>query len=204
VTPRRCDALQVVVVPGTPFGSAYYDSCERCVGGQSGNAPKNNCDEGNVYRHSSSPFQFMAEMVLLIILVCCMSFFLSAMSYLIRGALVRRGILIRNELQLEREDLGLQLNNHRNQRNRLGLSAFEIDSLGVIIFNQKFKCQYNSKQACQNSSSHVNKSSEYSETAATRNLDMVYEYHDVNDSNKSEPIRPTNDSMVMVRSPVIC
>eukprot|EP01038_Epipyxis_sp_PR26KG_P010025 gene10025-13481_t len=114
-----------------PFGNAYYDSCGQCIGGMTGKSHKV-CEDAS----SSSFVNLVSQTIILLMIICCMTFITSSVSYSIRRLMNRRTDAATHhhliEMQLQ------QMNMIDEGNNRRGLTEFECDALGVIIFNDAF------------------------------------------------------------------
>lgn len=117
---------------GTAFGSAYIDACDVCSGGLTGIAPNSLCSSssGNDY------INLISQTIILLMIICCMTFITSSVSYSIRR-------LLANRSQNNTADPGfvLQLMEARGASAR-GLSEFECEALGQIIFSKEFYEQH--------------------------------------------------------------
>jgi hypothetical protein len=134
---------------GTPFGSAYYDACSRCSGGYTGVIPifsSSSCPSQD--NASDSGMSLLTQTIILLLVICCMTFITSSIAYTIRRMLQYRTRFAQHEFILDAE-LAAQLfeaipaRNSRNGRGAgRGLSDFEKDALGSYIFTKEFYKNY--------------------------------------------------------------
>jgi hypothetical protein len=120
---------------GTPFGTAYIDSCGTCAGGLTRVSPSSYCGLNIIDLAQISAVKFLTETILLITLVCCMSFLLSTMSYIVRAALARRGIL-RDHMDFNAADyIPNNMNVLPRRVARTGLSRQEREALEEFTYS---------------------------------------------------------------------
>jgi hypothetical protein len=134
---------------GTPFGSAYYDACSHCAGGYSGVIPvfsSDSCPSND--SNGESGMSLLTQTIILLLVICCMTFITSSIAYTIRRMLQYRTRFHHNEFLLDAE-LAAQLfeaipaRNNRNGRGEgRGLTDFEKDALGSHVFTKEFYKNY--------------------------------------------------------------
>lgn len=134
---------------GTPFGAAFTDSCGDCVFGMTGNLVAQDCSDDDSGGSGSGGFlDLVSQTIILLIIICCMTFVTSTISYSIRRMLIRRRLEEQQEFEFE-ADLYMVRNGGvggHDRPNRRGLSEFECDALGTIIFTQEFYREHKKKQ----------------------------------------------------------
>jgi hypothetical protein len=132
---------------GTPFGSAYKDGCNHCAGGYTGVVPNlnGNCEKSK----NNELFNLLTQTIILLMIICCMTFITSAVSYSIRKMLYTRYREDERLMQmLENPEFGfLQIGGNNNGNNattsnRRGLSDFELGALGQTTFTKEFYSNY--------------------------------------------------------------
>eukprot|EP01040_Poterioochromonas_malhamensis_P006655 gene6655-7170_t len=122
---------------GTPFGSAYVDSCNNCAGGYTGVTPSFNCNISS----SSELFSLLTQTIILLMIICCMTFITSSVSYSIRRMLNSRN---NNDVFFLDADIANQFfeANRDQQLQRRGLTEFEMEAIGQITFTEEFYQKY--------------------------------------------------------------
>lgn len=116
---------------GTPFGSAYFDACGKCAGGYTKQIP--------VFQCSVDDDQFLSlitQTIILLVIICCLTLITSSVSYAIRRMLVQRAT---NEAMLAENEMALQMlevNVGSAGSSRRGLSEFECEALGLVVFTK--------------------------------------------------------------------
>ena len=124
---------------GTAFGSAYVDPCGTCAMGKTGRYPSSSCQsipviisippEGNGF------LGLLSQTIILLVIICCLTFITSAVSYTVRRLLRNREL--EEQLQFGEADLALTLELNEwntNYGGGRGLSEFERDALGQVTF----------------------------------------------------------------------
>jgi hypothetical protein len=126
-----CGQAQVRDCAGSPFGSAYNDACSDCAGGYTGVTPSFDCDLGG----SSELFSLLTQTIILLMIICCMTFITSSISYSIRRMLNARNN--QDDFFLDAE-FGVQMFETGTASARRGLTEFELGAIGEITFTKEF------------------------------------------------------------------
>lgn len=120
---------------GTLYGSAYIDTCNVCVGGYTGIVPFSSCSGGGSGSGISS---ILTQTVILLLIICCLTFLTSAVSYSLRRMLINRqtqAFIIEHEMAMRMLGGDDGMYPYGNTR---GLTPFEIEAMGQIVFGPAF------------------------------------------------------------------
>lgn len=148
---------------GTAFGSAYKDMCSQCSGGSTGMTPSlsHDCED---YLYESDPLlNLISQTVILLMIICCMTFVTSTVSYSIRRIMGRPPTRDRDDNLFETQ-MALQLlaagglNRISRRGASNGLSDIECEALGVMIFSEELRETISKKGANSADSSPENTS----------------------------------------------
>jgi len=130
---------------GTAFGSAFIDSCGSCSMGYTNVEPSFACSASQIpispTGDSSVGFlNLISQTIVILLIICCMTFLTSTISYTVRRLLFTRQL---QEQRLESELAMTMLEGNRwNEAASRGLSEFERDALGQVTFTAEFYAAY--------------------------------------------------------------
>ncbi len=144
-----CDAMSVCGgrnethdCAGTPFGSAYV-VCGQCSGGLTGIVPIFNCPPGS---SSSGGFlSLISQTIILLMIICCMTFVTSTVSFSVRRMLASRQLADHLQHDRDFEEYGDAIQPAPGSAAR-GLSEFECDALGQVVFSHEFYAAHKKAQ----------------------------------------------------------
>jgi hypothetical protein len=131
---------------GAPFGSAVATACNTCAGGLTGIPPDFACDDDS---GGSSISDIVSQTIILLMVICCMTFLTMSVTYSIRRMMAIRALrddLDRFNQQLVAAEGDIMRRQGMGARGR-GLSTFECEALGEVTFTKEFYEKHKREQA---------------------------------------------------------
>ncbi len=121
----------------TPFGSAFVSACGQCTAGLTGITPVFAC--GTSGSSGSGGFlNLISQTIILLMIICCMTFITSTVSFSIRRMLANRQAAEQLNENDFLEDYADVMRGAPGATAARGLSEFECDALGQIVFTKEF------------------------------------------------------------------